>query len=119
MKYLLLIAGDESSAAAMSPEEGQAIMEAYGVFTKSIVDAGQFVAGEAVQPTTTATTVRVQNGETLATDGPFAETKEQLGGFYVVDCADLDAAIEIASRIPAASDGGAVEVRPIMEFPAS
>jgi hypothetical protein len=87
----------------------------YMAFTKDIVDRGIMRSGEALQPTATATTVRVRNGETLSTDGPFAETKEQLGGFYVVEAKDLDEAIEIAARIPDVR-GGSIEVRPIMEM---
>jgi hypothetical protein len=111
---MLLIHSDESRQSALGPEEGQAMFEAYGAFTQSIVESGQFVAGDALQPSTTATTVRVQDGRTVTTDGPYAETKEALGGYYLVDCADLDAAIEVASRIPDAA-GGAVEVRPVLE----
>jgi hypothetical protein len=84
-------------------------------FTKDIVDRGIYQSGEALQPTATATTVRVRDGETLSTDGPFAETKEQLGGFYVVEAKDLDEATEIAARIPDVRNGS-IEVRPVMEI---
>jgi hypothetical protein len=83
-------------------------------FTKDIVDRGLMKGGEALQPTSTATSVRVRNGDTLTTDGPFAETKDQLGGFYLVDCKDLDEAVEVAAGIPDARRG-TIEVRPIME----
>ena len=116
MRYMLLIYGDEQALASMAEAEAGAQYEAYNAFTKDIVDRGLMQGGEALQPTSTATTVRVQGDETLTTDGPFAETKEQLGGFYLVDCKDLDEAIETAARIPGARDG-AIEVRPVMEFP--
>jgi hypothetical protein len=117
MRYLLLIYGNEQAQAGMSEAEGAAQYQAYNDFTKDIVDRGLMQGGEALQPTSTATTVRVRNDETLSTDGPFAETKEQLGGFYLVDCKDLDEAIETAAKIPGARDGS-VEVRPVMDFPA-
>jgi hypothetical protein len=117
MRYLLAIYGSEREWSEASEADNAAVMAAYDSFTKDIVDRGLFQAGEALQPTSTATTVRVRDGRTLTTDGPFAETKEQLGGYYVVDCKDLDEAIEVAAKIPGA-DGGSIEVRPIMEFPA-
>jgi hypothetical protein len=117
MRYALLIYGDEQAGASMTEAEQAAVAQAYNDFTKDIVDRGLMQGGEALQPISTATTVRVRNDETLTTDGPFAETKEQLGGYYVVDCKDLDEAIETAARIPGARDGS-IEVRPIMEFPA-
>jgi hypothetical protein len=117
MRYLLLIYGNEQAQAGMSEAEGAAQYQAYNDFTKDIVDRGLMQGGEALQPTSTATTVRVRNDETLSTDGPFAETKEQLGGFYLVDCKDLDEAIETAAKIPGARDGS-IEVRPVMEYPA-
>jgi hypothetical protein len=87
----------------------------YGVFTQSIIQSGHFKAGDGLQPTTTATTVRVRDGKILATDGPFAETREQLGGYYLVDARDLDEAIGIAARIPGAK-AGSIEVRPVMIY---
>ncbi len=114
MRYALLIYGDQSGPENPSPEESQATMDAYCAFTRDIQERGVMQAGEALQPFTTATTVRVRDGETLVTDGPFAETKEQLGGFYIVDCKDLDEASEIAAKIPGAQTGS-IEVRPIME----
>jgi hypothetical protein len=87
----------------------------YGAFTQSIIQSGNFKAGDALQPTSTATTVRVRDGKTLTTDGPFAETREQLGGYYLVEAKDLDAALEIAARIPGAKVGS-IEVRPILVY---
>ena len=114
MKYALLIYASEQEWAAQSEEQSQAVDQEYMAFTKDIIDRGLMKGGEALQPTSTATTVRVRNGETLTTDGPFAETKDQLGGFYLVDCKDLDEAIEVAARIPDVRRGS-IEVRPIME----
>jgi hypothetical protein len=93
------------------PEDGGE----YGAFTQSIIQSGNFKAGDALQPTNMATTVRVRDGKTLTTDGPFAETREQLGGYYLVEAKDLDAALEIAVRIPGAKVGS-IEVRPIMVY---
>ncbi len=117
MRYLLLIYVPETPAAVLSPQEMEARDEAYRRYTRDIVDRGLMEAGEALQPTNTATTVRVRNGQTLVTDGPYAETKEALGGFYLVDCRDIDEALELAAAIPGAQDG-AIEVRPIWELPA-
>jgi hypothetical protein len=116
MRYMLLIYGDEQAQAGISEADAAVQYEAYNSFTKDIVDRGLMQGGDALQPTSTATTVRVRNDETLTTDGPFAETKEQLGGFYIVDCKDLDEAIATAAKIPGARNGS-IEVRPIMEFP--
>ena len=115
MRYALLIYASEQDWASQSEEESQAVNQEYMSFTKDIVDRGIYQSGEALQPTATATTVRVRDGETLTTDGPFAETKEQLGGFYVVEAKDLDEAIEIAARIPDVRNGS-IEVRPVMEI---
>jgi hypothetical protein len=116
MRYLLLIYTEEPTEAV--PEDVMAAESAaYSAFTKEIRDRGIFQAGEALHPTSSATTVRVRNGETVATDGPFAETKEALGGFYLVDAKDLDDAIEIAAKIPGAKHGS-IEVRPIWEYAA-
>ncbi len=113
MRYLLLIYTDEAAESQQSPEEQKAVMDAYYAFGDRFKE--QIVGGEALHPTSSATTVRVRGGKTLTTDGPFAETKEQLGGYYLVNCKDLDKAIEIASHIPGAAHGS-IEVRPIMEF---
>jgi hypothetical protein len=115
MRYLLTIYADESARADVSPEEAQAQMAVWQSFTEDAQEKGVFVGGEGLQPTSTATTVRVRDGERMVTDGPFAETKEQLGGFYLLDCEDLDAAIDWAARIPAAPYGS-IEVRPVMVF---
>jgi hypothetical protein len=115
MKYALLIYASEQAWANQTEEEGQVQFQEYMAFSKDIVDRGIYQSGEALQPTATATTVRVRDGERLTTDGPFAETKEQLGGFYVVEAKDLDEAIEIAARIPDVR-GGSIEVRPVMEI---
>ena len=115
MKYLCLIYDEESQLNAMSKSESDAFMGEYFTFTDGIAKSGQLRAGEALQPVHTATTVRVRNGRLTTTDGPFAETKEQLGGFYLVEANDLNDAIQIASRIPSARIGS-VEVRPVMVF---
>ncbi len=113
MKYLCLIYDEESKMAAMPKSDGDAFMGEYFAFTNAIKASGNYVAGEALQPVHTATTVRIRNGKTTTTDGPFAETKEQLGGFYLVEAADLNEAIQIAARIPS-SRTGSIEVRPIV-----
>ncbi len=115
MRYLLMIAEDESKVQAATAEQGAAILNEYGEFGKTMAERGVLQGGERLHFTTDATTVRVRNGEVLTTDGPFAETKEQLGGFYLVDCKDLDEAIEVASKIPGARVGS-IEVRPIWEM---
>jgi hypothetical protein len=111
VKYMLLIAGDPT--VQTTPEEDQKIFAEYGAFTQEIIDSGEFVSGDPLQGPETATTVRVRNGKRTTTDGPFAETKEVLGGYYVVDVKDLDRALEVAARIPGAR-GGSIEVRPIL-----
>jgi hypothetical protein len=115
MQYICLIYGDEQSFQGMGDEDRNQVMADYMAFTESIGKSGNLVAGDALQPTTTATTVRVRNGETLVTDGPFAETKEQLGGYYVIDAKDADEALAIAARIPGAQHGS-IEVRPVVVF---
>lgn len=115
MKYALLIYGDESHYPAPESAEGAAEMEAYYAFTEAINAEGINQGGEALRSVATSTTVRVRNDEVLATAGPFAETKEQLGGFYLVECDDLDQAIAAAARIPGARYGS-IEVRPVIEF---
>jgi hypothetical protein len=116
MQYLLLIYGDEMDPQSLSEEDFKSIMDAYYDYTDEVVKAGVARASEALQPSASATTVRVRDGETLLTDGPFVETKEQLGGFYLVECDTLDQAIEWAAKIPGAKTGS-IEVRPIQEFP--
>ncbi|MEP6883960.1 MAG: YciI family protein [Gammaproteobacteria bacterium] len=112
MQYLLLIYSSEAEEAAMQPAMLGSRMAEYTEFTKGIIQAGQFKAGDRLKPTSAATTVRVRNGQVATTDGPFAETREQLGGYYLVDAKNLDEAIAIASRIPSAKSGS-IEVRPI------
>jgi hypothetical protein len=113
MKYLLLIYENEADFAGMSEAEQGKVFGEYHAFTNDIKKKGHYIGGEALQPVSTATTVRVKGGKTLTTDGPFAETREQLGGFYLVDAKDLDEAIGLAARIPGARTGS-IEVRPIM-----
>jgi hypothetical protein len=114
MKYLCLIYEDESIWTKMSQEDSGKMMGAYGQFTRDIQTSGHMIGGEALQPTQTATTVRVRNGKVSTTDGPFAETKEQLGGYYLIEAKDLNDAIQVAARIPSAANGS-IEVRPIMD----
>jgi hypothetical protein len=115
MQYLLLIYGDQDGWKSRSEEENGQLMQDYYQFTQELEQSGAMVAGNALQPTETATTVRVRNDETLTTDGPFAETKEQLGGYYLVDVGSIDEALEWAAKIPGAWHGS-VEVRPVMVF---
>ena len=116
MKYLCLIYDDEKKWETMSKAEADAYMGEYFAFTDGVKASGHYLGGNALQPVQTATTVRSRNGKLSTTDGPFAETKEQLGGYYLVEAKNLDEAISIAAKIPAARYGGSVEVRPIMEF---
>ena len=110
MQYLLLIYASET-ADTNTPE----VHAEYGVFTQSIRESGAMVDGNALQASSTATTVRVRDGKALTTDGPYAETREQLGGYYVIEAKDLDEAAAIAARIPGAKSG-AVEVRPVFSM---
>ncbi|MEJ7601123.1 MAG: YciI family protein [Kofleriaceae bacterium] len=117
MQYLLLIYQSEKAWDSLSEAERNEAFGQYMSFTNEIKASGHHRAGEALQPIATATTVRVRDGKTTTTDGPFAETREQLGGFYLVEAKDLDEATKIAARIPDARIGtGSVEVRPIMVF---
>ncbi len=115
MQYLLLIYRSDAEYGKMNAGERKAMSAEYGVFTQSIIQSGHFKAGDGLQPTTTATTVRVRDGKTLTTDGPFAETREQLAGYYLVEAKDLDTALAIAARIPGAKTGS-IEVRPVMVY---
>jgi hypothetical protein len=115
MQYLMLIYADESRAAAITKEQLQSVMGAYQRFTAEVQEKKVYLGANPLQPTTTATTVRVREGKTLTTDGPFAETKEQLAGYYLLDCKNLDEAIEYAAKIPGAAVGS-IEVRPIRVF---
>jgi hypothetical protein len=113
MQYALLIYTNETADSQASQQEQEATMVAYTAFGEQFKE--QITGGEALLPTSSATTVRLREGQTLTTDGPFAETKEQLGGFYLVKADNLDDAIKIAARIPGAAYGS-IEVRPVMEF---
>jgi hypothetical protein len=110
-----LIYDDEKKWATMPQEEAGAILGEYFAFTEGIKQSGHHLGGEALQPTQAATTVRVRHGKIATTDGPFAETKEQLGGYYLVEAKDLNDAIQVAAMIPSARFGS-IEIRPIMEF---
>ena len=115
MQYLLLIYDDEKKINALSQADQGAMFGAYMDFTNGIKKSGNYRAGDALQPIATATSVRVRDGKTLQTDGPFAETREQLGGYYLVEAKDLDEAVAIAARIPSARTG-TIEVRPVVVF---
>jgi hypothetical protein len=115
MKYLCLIYDEEKSYTSMSKAETDAFMGEYFGFTEGIKKSGHYLGGEALKPVHTATTVRIRNGKMSTTDGPFAETKEQLGGFYLIEARDLNDAIQIAAKIPSARIGS-VEVRPVEDF---
>ena len=115
MRYMLIILGDESQFASLSDEERAANGARWADYTKELVDSGTFVSGDGLQSVTTATTLHVENGERVLTDGPFAETKEQIGGFYVIECKDLDEAIDWAAKLPHA-EHGTTEIRPVMEY---
>lgn len=112
MQYLLLIYANEAEFAAMKPAVLEAMHKDYMSFTQGIVQSGQFKAGDRLKPVSTATTVRIREGKTLTTDGPFAETREQLGGYYLIEAKNLDEATAVAARIPGAKHGS-IEVRPI------
>ena len=113
---MLLIYGDENGWEALSDEERGRWMKDYQAYTEELRSAGAMVAGDALQPTSNATTVRVREGEQLVTDGPFAETKEQLGGYYLIEAGSLDEATEWAAKLPG-SRHGSVEIRPVVVFP--
>jgi len=115
MRYLCLIYDEEKKLGAMSKGESDAFMGEYFAFTEDVKKSGHYVGGNALQPVNTATSVRVRGGKMSTTDGPFAETKEQLGGYYLIEAKDLNDALQVAARIPSAKLG-TVEVRPIQEF---
>ena len=117
MQYMLLIFDDERVWGELSEEERGRLYAEYGTFTNELREAGALVTADQLQPSTTATLVQVRDGETLTTDGPFAETKEQLGGYYLIEAESLDEAIEWAAKIPSAR-GGTIEVRPVVQLPA-
>jgi hypothetical protein len=113
MLYLLMIHGDEREWAALSEDEQAAVREKYGRFAQGARESGKLVAGDELQPTDRATTVRVQDGEVVLTDGPYAETKQPLGGYFLVDTDSIDEAVELATQLPPSSARGGVEVRPL------
>lgn len=115
MRYLLMICVDEKAFEAASPEEAAANTAEYGVWAEEMAKRGLLQGGERLRPVADATTVTVRDGKVLTSDGPFAETKEQIGGYFVVDCADLDQAVEVAAQLPGAKHGS-IEVRPIWEM---
>ena len=115
MRYVLLIYGSEADSASMTRQERAALMQGHAAFAQEALARGILTGGAPLQPTSTATTVRVRDGKMLITDGPFAETKEQLAGTYVLNCKDLDEAIEMAARVPDALYGS-IEIRPVMEL---
>ena len=115
MQYLLLIYRSDAEYGRMTADDRKKLTGEYGAFTQSIIQSGHFKAGDGLQSTTTATTVRVRDGKILTTDGPFAETREQLAGFYLLECKDLDEAIEWAAKIPGAQSG-TIEVRPVIDY---
>ena len=115
MRYMMLIYSDETGMDNVTEAELAEVMAAYNAFGDEVREKAVFVSGEALHPTRTATTVRVRDGKTMTTDGPFAETKEAMGGFYILNCQNLDEALAYAAKIPGASVGS-IEVRPIMEF---
>src|SRR5437588_6887829 len=116
MKYMLLIYGNEAARQGASEKQMSEMMAAYTAYTQAMRDSGAFVAGDPLQPSSTATTVRLADGRSKVLNGPYADTKEQLGGYYIIDVADLDAALSWAARCPAAGHG-AVEVRPLLGTP--
>ena len=119
MKYMLLIYSDQKAWAEVDEAAQGAIMGDYFAYTQAILESGEMVAGDPLQGIDTATTVRVRNGERVTSDGPFAETKEVLGGYYIVDVADIDRALELAAQLPGAKLGiDSIEVRPVQELPA-
>jgi hypothetical protein len=117
MKYLCTIYGEESEWSNATPEQMAEVMAAYNAFSEEAGAAGVILGGEGLELSSAATTVRVRDGERVLSDGPFAETKEQLGGFYLLECASLDEAIDWAAKIPGAATGS-VEVRPVMNYDA-
>ena len=113
MQYLLLIHDDEKAFWAISDEDKAALYQEYGAFTAALQESGAYVGGNQLQPTSSGVTVRIRDGEQVVTDGPFAETKEQLGGFYLIDVETIDEALEWAAKIPSARYGS-IEVRPLV-----
>jgi len=116
MKYILLIYCNEAEAAARGDEVNGQIYQEYMTYSEDIAKSGHMIAGDPLEPSSTATTVRVKNGKIVKTDGPFAETREQLGGYYLIEAKDLDEAVSLAARIPDARYGS-IEIRPVMHVP--
>ncbi len=116
MRYMLLIYGDEKAFVGMSPEQMKESFAEFEKYSAWLVEKGWMRAGDPLADTDQATTVRQTDGKVLSTDGPFAETKEQLGGYYIIECANLDEAIEAAEKLPIVATGGTVEVRPIIDM---
>ena len=115
MQYLLMIYQNEADYAKIDAAASQKMLAEYGAFTQGIIQSGNFKAGDALQPTSAATTVRVKDGKPVVTHGPFAETREALLGYYLIDAKDLDEALAIAARVPSARIGS-IEVRPVMVY---
>jgi hypothetical protein len=116
VRYLLLICGNENRLNDLPESQQGERMQSWGTFSSELVAANKMRGGERLRPSSTATTLRLNGGNRLLSDGPFAETKEQLGGFFVIEAKDLDEAVEVASKMPHLQDGGAVEIRPIWEM---
>ena len=113
MQYLLMIHSDEKAMSQATQEQGAAVLGAYGAYTSAMKEAGVYVGGQRLHPSPTGTVVRVKDGKTSVLNGPYAEVKEQLGGYYLIDVPDLDAAIAVAKKLPIFKDG-AVEIRPLL-----
>ena len=116
MRYMCLIYGNEAREEVQTEAERSEMMQGYMAFSQEVREAGVFEAGDPLMPTETATTLRTDGGSIVNIDGPFAETKEQLGGYYILDCENLDQALAFAAKIPGVKNGS-IEVRPIMVFP--
>jgi hypothetical protein len=116
MRYMLLIVGDESQWADVPEEQRAAQSARWADYTNALVESGAFVAGDGLQTSSTATTIQVKDGDRVLTDGPFADTKEQIGGYYVIDVDDLDAAVDWAAKLPSVEAGGIAEIRPVMQY---
>jgi len=121
MRYAILIYDENTASPAPElppPDVLQQVMDEYNAYTQMLKNRGAFQAGEALEPNPTATTVRIKDGQRITTDGPFAETKEGLGGFYIIEAKDLDEALDYAAQCPGAKYGGSIEVRPVVDLPA-
>jgi hypothetical protein len=116
MRYLLLIYDDESNSASLGEKEVARLLDDWWAYDDTVTESGVSRGGEALQPVATATTVRLRDGDVVLTDGPFAETREHLGGYYLVECESLDQAIEVSRGMPHLAAGGCVEIRPVMDM---